>query len=102
MSKWADYLITGVRYSAAGLHIDRVQVREDLGDTVGSPKEMSRAEVVKLIAAGKTFCTATKSKTDANKWSKGASVNVFPVETLFIKTKADKRENDNLENLPSF
>lgn len=63
---------------------------------------MSRAQVVKLIDGGKTFCTATKSTKEPGTWNKGAAVNVFPVETRFIKTTADKRENDNLENLSSF
>jgi hypothetical protein len=102
MSKWADYLITKVRYSAAGLHIDRVTVQEDLGDTLGPSKEFSRAEVVKLIQSGKTFVTAPPSKTESNKVDKGASVSMYPVETLFIKSKADKSERDNLENLPQF
>jgi hypothetical protein len=102
MSKWADYLITAVRYNAAGLHIERVRVSEDKGDTLGEPQEMSRAEVVKLLAVGKTFVTAPKSVNEPGKLSKGASVNIFPVQTRFIKTKADNRESDNLENLPTF
>jgi Protein of unknown function (DUF3892) len=102
MSKWADYVITGVKYSVAGLHIDRVQVREDNGDSLGHPKEMTRAEVVKLIEQRKTFVTATASKTEKGKWTKGALVSIFPVETRFLKTVADKRESDNLENLATF
>jgi hypothetical protein len=35
--KWADYLISAVRYDAAGTHIDKVRVHEDEGEKVGPP-----------------------------------------------------------------
>jgi hypothetical protein len=44
--KWADYLITAVRFNSAGTHIDSVQAREDKGDTAGPAGEASRTEVV--------------------------------------------------------
>ena len=33
--KWADYLISAVRYNAAETHIEKVRVHVDEGDKVG-------------------------------------------------------------------
>ena len=51
-SKWADYLITAVRYSQAGTHIDTVQVRADNGDRAGAATTASRTQIVSWIEAG--------------------------------------------------
>jgi hypothetical protein len=102
MSKWADYVITAVRFNAGDVHIDRIKVQEDLGDKLGPAQEMSRAQVVKLIEQGKSFITAPKSTTNPSQVSKGAIVSVQPVTTNFIKSKADNRISDNLDELPKF
>ena len=99
-TKWADYLITAVRFNASGTHIDKVQIRPDEGDTAGASKDSSRAQVVAWIEAGYTFCTATRSD---NKWKKGAPVKIVLIHReKFIKTKADGVKEDNLDNLPTF
>ncbi len=33
--KWADYIITAVRFNSTGTHIEAVQIRADNGDTAG-------------------------------------------------------------------
>lgn len=98
--KWADYLISAVRYNSSGTHIDNVKVHEDKDDSVSAGKEWTRKEVVDALSKGKTFCTIYKSKD--NEWSKGEQVTTVAVTTTFIKTKADKKDVDNLENLPTF
>lgn len=35
-----------------------------------------------------------------NKWDVGVTLQVFAVETDYLKTKNDKSMRDNLENLP--
>jgi len=50
--KWADFLISAVRYDADKTHIERVRVHEDLGEKVGSPKELPRVDVVKTSKVG--------------------------------------------------
>lgn len=102
MNKWADYVITAVRFNAGDVHIDKLKVQLDLGETLGPAQEMSRAQVVKLIAQGKKFITAPKSTTNPNQVSKGAIVSVQPVTTNFLKSKADDRVSDNLDELPRF
>lgn len=100
MEKWADFLISAIRYSADETHIERVRVHEDLGDKVGSPRESLRTEVVKNIKSGKTYVTCFKSE---EKWKKGQDVHIIKVgNEEFIRTDKNQESSDNLENLPTF
>lgn len=40
MEKWADYLISEVRYNSQHTHIDQVKIHEDNGDSVGEAKSL--------------------------------------------------------------
>jgi hypothetical protein len=100
-SKWADYVITAVRFNSAGTHITEVQVREDTGENLTSAKTKTRSNVVTQIESGYTYCTATEGSD--GKWKKGAEVKVVKIDyEKFIKTKADTSKKDNLDNLPRF
>lgn len=99
-SKWADYLITAVRYSQAGTHIDTVQVRADNGDRAGAATTASRTQIVSWIEAGWTFCTATLTLEGLRK---GAPVKIIEIDgEPFIRTTPDKVKADNLDELPEF
>jgi Protein of unknown function (DUF3892) len=99
--KWADYVITAVRFNTTGTHIESVQVRQDDGESIGAATTTSRSEVVRLLEAGYTFCTATKG--DNGKWNKGAAVKIIVIDgNKFIRTKNDGIEKDNLDDLPTF
>jgi hypothetical protein len=99
--KWADYVITAVRFNVAGTHIDSVQTREDDGTSISDPPTTkSRASVVNLLENGYTFCTATASD---GKWEKGSMVKIVTIDhQKYIKTNPDNRRRDNLDNLPTF
>lgn len=97
-TKWADFCISAVKYNSDGTHIDSVLVHVETDTGIAAGKPMTRPEVVKLLEQKKTFVTIVK--TAEGKWRKGAPVGIFPVETRYIKTAADKSERDNLENLP--
>jgi hypothetical protein len=99
--KWADHLISAVRYNVARTHIDEVQVREDKGDKVGSPSTWKRSDVVSSLEANDTFMTIVK---DSNgKWDPGAAVAIVIVRgTKYIRTDADATAEDNLGSLPTF
>ncbi len=100
-NKWADYVITAVRFNTTGTHIESVQVRQDDGETIGAATTTSRSEVVRLLEAGYTFCTATMGAN--GKWNKGAAVKIVEIDNQkFICTKADGTKADNLDNLPTF
>lgn len=100
-AKWADYIITAVRFNSAGTHIEAVQMRADKGNTVGPPEEATRVQVVGWIEAGYTFCTAIAGS-DGN-WHKGAAVKIVVIDNQkYIRTKNDGIKADNLDNLPTF
>ncbi len=99
--KWADYIITAVRFNSAGTHIEAVQIRADNGDTVGPASEATRARIVASLEAGTTFCTATKASNE--NWHKGAAAKIVVIDNQkYIRTKADGTKTDNLDNLPTF
>ncbi len=100
MEKWADYLISAVRYDSDHQHITHLKVHEDKGDKVGDGKAYSRQAVVDAINSGNTFVTIYK---DDGKWQKGQKVIVIKVNGVsYLKTMDNNKEEDNLENLPEF
>lgn len=98
--KWADYLISAVRYNTAGTHIEELRVHKDKGDSVGAAATEKRSTVVSQLEAGYTFVTITEGE---GKWKRGAKVGLVTVNgTKYIRTDADATEKDNLGNLPRF
>jgi hypothetical protein len=101
MAKWADYLISAVRFNAAGTHIDKVKAHVDQDDSVGSPVVMDRQTVIARINSGTTFATIFDNGNGG--WKLGAHVKVVPIYGVdYIKTYADGTTRDNLDNLPTF
>ncbi len=99
--KWADYVITRVRFNAAGTHIENVETYEHSGTSLTNQGSRTRSSVVSAIDSGTSFCTATKNSNGT--YSYGAIVKVMTIDgERFIKTKSDKVKNDNLDNLPTF
>lgn len=100
MVKWADFAISAVRYSADRTHIDKVVVHEDLDTHVSSGAEKTRQQVVAEIKRGQTFVTIIRAD---EKWRKGQGVHIVGVDgEEFLRTDANKKKSDNLENLPEF
>lgn len=98
MSKWADYLVSGVffitennsrRISHVMLHVD-----SDSGFKRGI--KTSEAEVIKLIKAGKSIFTMTWNYPD---WHRGAEVT-FEKTAFgeFLRTEKNSTIKDNLDN----
>lgn len=101
MAKWADYLISAVRYNSDHTHIDEVKVHEDKDDKVGEAKVYLRQTVVDAINSGTTFVTIYKGA--KGKWNKGQEVFVIKVNGVsYLKTVDNGKEEDNLENLPEY
>lgn len=100
MVKWADFLISEVRYHTDKTHIDMVKAHADLGDTVGSAQELTRFTIVANIKKGTSYVTIFKKD---NNWHKGQDVRIIEVGSEeFIRTDANEKASDNLENLPEF
>ncbi|MCB0746074.1 MAG: DUF3892 domain-containing protein [Ignavibacteriales bacterium] len=101
MAKWADYLISAVKYDKEHKHIEEVKAHEDKEDSIGAAKIYSRMEIVNAIGRGVTFVTIYKN--DKGSWNKGQKVFVVTINSKkYIKTVENNREEDNLENLPEF
>jgi molybdopterin biosynthesis enzyme len=99
--KWADQLISGVKYNPEETHIVAVRAHADNGVTVAAAVEMARSEVVRRLKEGQTFCTITK--TADNKWKRGANVQIVTIEgQKYIRTTPDATKADNLGDLPRF
>jgi len=100
MVKWADFLISEVRYNAEHTHIDKVKTHIDTGGGVGKFYEEIRSQVISNLQNHKTYYTIVK-KDDG--WHRGSKVDIFPVNNkLFIKTSPNQTEDDNLGELPEF
>ncbi|MFW6116392.1 MAG: DUF3892 domain-containing protein [bacterium] len=100
MDKWADFGISHVRYDSSGMHITRVRIHKDLGDTFAPSQEMARSEVVLEIERGTTFVTITRSN---GKWRKGEDVHIVKVRGVkYIRTDRNAKASDNLGDLPEF
>ena len=101
MEKWADYLISAVRYNTDHTHITDLMVHEDKGDKVGKGEIYSRQATVDAINNGTAFVTIYKGSN--GNWKKGQKVFVILVNgTSYLKTVDNGKEEDNLENLPEF
>jgi Protein of unknown function (DUF3892) len=101
MAKWADYLISAVRYNNAESHIDAVQYREDLGEKAGKLLQAARTDIVSMIGEGKSFMTVMHD--DKDELIRGAAVQVIEIDGVeYIKTVADNTKVDNLGDLPRF
>ncbi|PIY89580.1 MAG: DUF3892 domain-containing protein [Nitrosopumilales archaeon CG_4_10_14_0_8_um_filter_34_8] len=100
MVKWANFVITHVRYNQTETRIIKIKRRSDLGDKLGSPVERTRGQIVTAIGNGYTYVTATYAD---NKWSKGDRVIRYNLEgEYFIRTDGNKKKSDNLGRLPKF
>ncbi len=101
MSKWADYCISAVRYDSTGNHIEKVQVCEDYGKTLGNFEEWLRNNVILALDNNKTFVTIINN--EGGSCSIGTNVHVINVNgTKYIRTDKDKTTHDNLGNIPRF
>jgi hypothetical protein len=101
MSKWADYCISAVRYNSTGNHIEKVQVCEDYGKTLGNFEEWLRSNVISSLANNKTFVTLLMN--EGGSYSRGVDVHEVDVNgTKYIRTDKDQTTQDNLGNLPTF
>lgn len=103
MAKWADFVITRVRYNAAGTHIDHVEVADDTGDALGAKRSESRSTVIANLKARKSYVTAPPSRTTSGSVEKGAAVEVIVVNGAeYIRTDRNGTARDNLGELPTY
>src|SRR4051812_13432442 len=107
MSKWADYVITAVRYESAersreGKRIVTVEVRMDLGGRVGYAELWRREQVLDAVNHDhETFITSSMAANGT--WLKGAHVRVIRVNGIdYIRIDRTPVMNDDLGGLSEF
>jgi hypothetical protein len=98
MSKWADYLVTGVKHDFRTGSIVEFEVRPDLGSQVGGPLRASRSWVVNAIESGVTFVTVYSQN---GKFHRGEDVRVVKIGLQkYLRTDPNGVGVDNLGSLP--
>ncbi|WP_394172382.1 DUF3892 domain-containing protein [Guptibacillus hwajinpoensis] len=99
-NKWADYLISAVRYHNNEDYIEELAVHVDNGESVGASSSWSRQKVVSSINKGSTFFTIYKQNTQ---WTKGAKVEVRIIDSEnYLRTDSNRIKKDNLGQLPKY
>jgi hypothetical protein len=99
MEKWADYGLSKVQYDGEGKLIVQVEVREDKGKTIGTPKTWSRDRLVSAISNGRSFVTLVRSRKGF--FRRGKEIHVATVGgTPYVRTDRHHRASDVLKDLP--
>ena len=101
MAKWADYLISAVRYSPDHKKILELKQHKDLDGEVGEGEVVKRDLVASNIKKGISYSTIHNggSKT----WKKGEQIRTFVVNgEFFIRTDKNKVDHDNLGLMVEF
>ena len=94
-TKWADYVITGVRYAPTGSSLLELEVRADSGDAMGPEEIWPRARVLQAIAQGLTFVTAYMRD---RSWSSGVCVGVVSVDRQpYLRADGQRLAADNID-----
>ncbi len=99
--KWADCVITAVKFKKERRHIEQVKLWKDEGEQLSSTEKIiSRQDVISLMEMKVSFVTAYQKE---GKWQKGDNVEIVLINNVqFIKTDGDRIEEDNLGKLPEF
>ena len=102
MNKWADYLISAVRYNSSSNNrtISYLKVHEDVGESVGESKTWTKDELIDALIKGKTFVTILKD--GSGNWKRGSDVSIKSSKEIFIRTDVKNISGDFMEDLPDF
>ena len=102
MTKWADYLISAVRYNDKHTHIELLKVYKDFTDTNPIPADpQARTTVIANLKNGITYLTVAINPDGS--FRRGEDVRRIIVNDIeYIRTDANKTDSDDLGNLLTF
>ncbi len=102
MEKWADYLISAVRYekSLNGKVISYFKIHHDNGDSVGEGSTWTKQEVHEAMLKGETFLTIQKM--NGGKWKKGKVIFIAKTDESFLNINSENLIEHNLVNVQEF
>ena len=93
MSRWANYLISAVKYDS-NKKIIQAKQHEDTGEDIGEGELVNRDVLTTNLKKGFTYCTIFNSNST---WKKGDPVNLIKADGGYsIRTDSNKVEYDNL------
>ena len=96
--KWANHLISAIRYSPDHKYITELVQHEDENDSISEGAIVNKLDVTDGIKKGKIYMTIFNSN---DNWKIGEKIKVFMVDgEVFIRTDKNKVERDNLGLLP--
>jgi hypothetical protein len=99
MIKWADYLITNIKYFDIDgkRYVDEVEVHTKIDCLGKNGSWYSRIKVISLIRIGNAFCTVRKQE---NRWTPGAYIIIDEIKGEgYLKILANDLEEDDLEDM---
>lgn len=98
MNKWADYLISAVRYSdQQRRYITYVKVHEDHTAKIGKGFTWNRNEIIEALLAGKSLMTIYRKET--GDWIKGLGVNLIKKNGAVFITDTEESNTDHLSGV---
>ena len=102
MRKWADYLISAIRYEETICKkiISHCKVHADNGDSVGPGTTWSKEEIMDAIEKGVTFYTIIKDI--SGKWKKGNRVTIKKEKNVYLNDTPENITEDNMVSIPEF
>ena len=100
MVKWADFVISAVRYSSDHKYISEMKQHPDNDGDIGEGEVIDRSSVAANIKRGKKYSTVFNA--GAN-WKIGNGIRTFITDgEFFIRADKNKVARDNLGQLPEF
>jgi hypothetical protein len=102
MNKWADYLVSAVRYAPGSGNriITYFKVHEDTGNSIAEGRTWNKDELLTALIRGKTFFTIQKDEN--GKWIKGEEVSISSFKEIFVRSDFKNVPGDYLQNIAEF
>jgi hypothetical protein len=101
MSKWADFLVSNVKYSKDPKKIVSVKIHKFTGDSVGKEEIWTRSRIIEHIDKNEIIFTIFKSANGG--MDKGKQTKKVMVKNAeYLRTDTDASAEDHLEKLPEF
>ena len=101
MTKWAEYLISEVRYSPDHHRILQVKQHKDMDGEVGAGEIVDFANVASNLKKGISYMTIHNSSSET--WKRGEKIRGFVVDGEYhIRADKNKVGQDNLGMLNEF
>jgi len=98
LEKWANHLISAIRYSPDHKYITELVQHEDQDDSISEGTIVKKLDVTDAIKKGKSYMTIYNSN---DNWKIGEKIRVFMVDgEVFIRNDKNEVNRDNLGPLP--